>query len=277
MPPKEWKTREELAILSQVHTNTVSTWLNDNKEKYKSNLEQFKNDIANKEKNKWFINPKEFFKSYPKKITYDHSENFKEFSSNHPPLNALHTSSKEQAKLDSEEGQGILVSSNDLAIAHNVRDAFGKIGYVIEPRKPYYHRAALWLILFIIALIVLFVFAYFEHKTAIIEQKKQIGESYKALISSREEQYNAKINALEIQYQEKLSYQAQLNQKDLQLKLKDVELVKSELDKSKILTQQQKSQLAETKREISKLNEELSKLKLQEEPSSDISTTISTQ
>ena len=81
MPPKDWKTREQLAILSQVHTNTVSTWLNENKEKNKENLEYFKLNVANKEKNKWFINPEEFYKSYPKRVSYEREETIKEPSS----------------------------------------------------------------------------------------------------------------------------------------------------------------------------------------------------
>jgi hypothetical protein len=276
MPPKDWKTREQLAILSQVHTNTVSTWLNDNKEKYSDNLEHFKVNIANKEKNKWFINPEEFYKSYPKKITYEHQEHIEESSSAHSPLNSLHNSAKEHTASD-REGQGSLISSKDLEIAHNVRDAFGKIGYVIEPKRPFYRRVAFWLILVIIALIIFFIFAYFEHKNAIIVQKNQTAESYKALISSKEEQHKTKIVSLETQYKDKLLYMDQLNKKDLEIKLKEVELIKSELEKTKNLNQLQQKQLSESKIEISKLQASIVKLDPQEHTSSDISTTEITE
>ena len=277
MPPKDWKTREQLAILSQVHTNTVSTWLNNNKEKYRDNLEHFKTNIANKEKNKWFINPEEFFKSYPKRITYDHPENINEPSTAQTPLNSLDSTAKDQTTLNSKEGQGILVSSKDLEIAHNVRDAFGKIGYVIEPKRPYYRRVVFWLILIIIAFIVFFVFAYFEHKNVVINQTNKTAESYKTLILSKEDRHKAKISALETLYKEKLSYLEQLNKKNLEIKEKDVELAKSELEKINNINQQQKKQLSETQAEVSKLQSSIEKLKIDEQSSSDITAASTTE
>jgi len=246
LPPDNWKSIDELIKVSNIHRNTATKWLK--KKQDECEPIDFKNNIAQKDKGKWFLNPEEFHKDYHQYVIPVDNDSFK----NEENTNFSSSRGGEFGQTSTHETYKPMIQSHltPISIPQN---------YVMVRKRSFYLLPIFWTAIVALVIIITLIIASYLYRKEIIRNNDHIlstvKQNYESKIESLNDYATKKIADVKTNTTEQINVIKESGQKvEVSLKERITELKQQIKSKENIIDEIKKSSILKEKSYDNKIN-----------------------